>query len=177
MLVLTYYPLLLREDKGTVRLSINGQSIEAKPTETILEAAERAGIEIPTLCCHEALLRRESCRLCVVEIMGRRRLTASCAYPVEEGIEIQTASPRVRRARRANIALLLLHYPSVPKVKELADQIGVNEAILSRFRPDREMAFTAANQQPGGESAEVEPRLSPEVVKFLKEMERWFRQT
>ncbi len=109
--------------------------------------------------------------------MGRRRLTASCAYPVEEGIEVKTASLRVRRARRANIALLLLRYPSVPKVKELADQIGANEAILSRFRPDREMSFRAANQQPGGEGAEVEPRLSPEVAKFLKEIERWFRQT
>lgn len=177
MLVLTYYPLLPREDKGTVRLSINGRSIEAEPTETILEAAERAGIEIPTLCYQEAPFPSESCRLCVVEIMGRRRLTASCAYPVEEGIEVQTASPRVLRARRANIALLLLRYPSVPKVKELADQIGANEAILSRFRTDREMSFRAANQQPKGEGAEVEPRLSPEVAKFLKEIERWFRQT
>lgn len=160
-----------------MRLRIDGQSVEAEPTETILEAAERVDIKIPTLCYHDALLPRESCRLCVVEIMGRRGLAASCAYAVEEGIEVKTASPRVCRARRANIALLLLRYPSVPKVKELADQIGVNEAILSRFRPDHEMAFTATSQQPRGESAEVEPRLSPEVVKFLNEIEKRFWQT
>lgn len=160
-----------------IALQINDKRVEAKEGMTVLEAAKRAGIEIPTLCYHEALLPRESCRLCVVEIMGRRRLAASCAYPVEEGIEVKTASPRVRRRRRANIALLLLCYPSVPKVKELAEQIGANEAILSRFRPDHEMGFTAADQQPRGESAEVEPRLSPEVAKFLKEIERWLRQT
>jgi len=162
---------------GEITLDIDGIAVKAKDGMTVLETARSVGIEIPTLCYHEALLPRESCRLCTVEIMGRRGLAASCAYPVEEGIEVKTASPRVRRVRRANIALLLLCYPSVPKVKELADQIGANEAILSRFRHDHKMGFKAANQQLGGESAEVEPRLSPEAAKFLKEIERWFRQT
>jgi len=121
-----------------VRLNIDGQSVQAEPTMTILEAAESAGIKIPTLCYHKALLPHGACRLCVVEITGRPRLAASCAYPLEEGIEVKTASPRVLKARKLTIELLLLHCPDVPKLKELAESIGVDEAILNRFRPDNE---------------------------------------
>ena len=121
-----------------VRLSIDGQSVQAEPTMTILEAAESAGIKIPTLCYHKALLPHGACRLCVVEITGRPRLAAACANPVEEGIEVKTASPRVLKGRRLTMALLLLRCPDVPRLRELAEEIGFDEAMLSRFRPDDE---------------------------------------
>lgn len=121
-----------------VRLNIDGRQVEVEEGKTILEAAEAAGITIPTLCYHKALLPHGACRLCVVEIEGRPRLAASCAYPVEEGIEVKTASPRVLKARKLTMELLLLRCPDVPKLKELAEQIGVDEAVLNRFRPDDE---------------------------------------
>ncbi len=121
-----------------VRLIIDGQSIQAEPTMTILEAAETAGIKIPTLCYHKALLPHGACRLCVVEITGRSRLAAACAYPVEEGIEVITASPRVLKGRRLTMGLLLLRCPDVPQLKELVEQIGFDEAMLNRFKPDDE---------------------------------------
>jgi len=121
-----------------VSLTIDNQRMEAESGSTILDAARAAGIRIPTLCYHPALAPHGACRLCVVEIAGRPRLAASCAYPVEEGIEVQTASPRVLKARQLTMELLLLRCPDVPKLKELADQIGVNEAMLGRFRADEE---------------------------------------
>ena len=121
-----------------VSLTIDNQRVETESGNTILDAARAAGIRIPTLCHHAALAPHGACRLCVVEITGRPRLAASCAYPVEEGIEVQTASPRVLKARRFTMGLLLLRCPDVPKLKELADQIGVDEAILGRFKADDE---------------------------------------
>ena len=121
-----------------IKLSIDGQSVQAEPGTTILQAAESTGITIPTLCYHKALLPHGACRLCVVEIEGRPRLAASCAFPVEEGIEVKTASPRVLKARKLTMELLLLRCPDVPKLKELAEQIGVDEATLNRFKADDE---------------------------------------
>ena len=121
-----------------VSLIIDNQRVKAEAGATILEAAQAAGINIPTLCHHRALAPYGGCRLCLVEITGRPRLAASCAYPVEEGIEVKTASPRVLKARRLTVELLLLRSPGVPKLKELAEQTGVDEAVIKRFKPDDE---------------------------------------
>ncbi len=122
-----------------ISLIINGQKIEANAGSTILDVAKGAGIRIPSLCHHPALVPHGACRLCVVEITGRPRLAASCAYPVEEGIEVKADSPRVLRARKLAIALLLLRCPDIPKLKELAEQIGmVDEVVLNRFEADNE---------------------------------------
>ena len=118
-----------------LKLNIDGRPVQAEPGTTILQAAESAGIRIPTLCYHKALLPQGACRLCLVEVNGRE-LTASCAAPVEEGMEVQTASPRVMAARRLVMELLLLRCPDVPKLKELAGEIGVDEAFMRRFQPD-----------------------------------------
>ncbi len=121
-----------------ITLEIDGREVKAEEGTTILEAAKGAGIDIPTLCYHKALLPHGACRLCVVEITGRPRLAASCAYSVEEGIEVKTASPRVLKARRLTMELLLLRCPDVPELKELAEQISVDEALIKRFKPDDE---------------------------------------
>lgn len=121
-----------------VKFTIDGRGVEAKPGKTILEVASALGINIPTLCYHKALLPQGACRLCVVEISGRPRLAASCAYPVEEGIEVRTDSPRVVRARKLVAELLYLRCPQVPRVQELAREMGVDETRLERFTPDNE---------------------------------------
>ena len=103
------------EDTGaigaTVSATIDGKDIKVPLGTTILEAAKELGIRIPTLCYHEDLCIAGVCRVCVVEIEGQRTLQASCAYPITQPIKVLTHSPKVRRARRHIIDLLLSeHY-------------------------------------------------------------------
>jgi heterodisulfide reductase subunit A len=121
-----------------VALTIDGRKVEAEPGTTIMEAAGSQGIKIPSLCYHKALIPWGSCRLCVVEVAGRPKLVASCAVPVEEGIEVRTDSPRVVAARRLVSELLLLRCPEVPQIQELASEMGADETRLKRFTPDHE---------------------------------------
>ncbi len=92
-------------------ITLNNRKIQTKPGITILEAAEAAGEKIPTLCHIKELFPSGACRMCVVEVKGRPNLTPSCAFPVEEGMDIQTRSPRVINARRTIIELLLASHP------------------------------------------------------------------
>lgn len=90
-----------------IKLSINGFPLEVKEGATMLEAANDAGILIPTLCHHKDLCVAGNCRVCVVEVAGQKRLSAACATPCEEGMEILTNSLKVRNARKHIIELLL----------------------------------------------------------------------
>lgn len=123
-----------------VHLTIDGKQIEVEEGTTVLQAAEELGIRIPTLCYYKALAPESACRLCVVEIVGgaRRGLSASCSYVVEEGLEVRTDSERVIKARRLVIELLLLRCPNVPKIKELAEEIGIDKSRYERFKPEDE---------------------------------------
>jgi NADH-quinone oxidoreductase subunit G len=94
-----------------VNLTINNRPVQAAPESTILEAAQAAGEKIPTLCHIKGLFPSGACRMCVVECKGKPNLTPSCAFPVEEGMEVQTRSPRVINARRTIIQLLLASHP------------------------------------------------------------------
>ncbi|MDK2806475.1 MAG: NADP-reducing hydrogenase subunit HndD [Thermoanaerobacterium sp.] len=90
-----------------VRITIDGIPAEVPANYTVLQAAKYAKIEIPTLCYLEEINEIGACRLCVVEIKGVRNLQASCVYPVSDGMEIYTNTPRVREARRSNLELIL----------------------------------------------------------------------
>ena len=94
-----------------VNLTINSRPVQAAPGTTILEAAQAAGEKIPTLCHIKDVFPSGACRMCVVECKGKQNLTPSCAFPVEEGMEVQTRSPRVINARRTIIQLLLASHP------------------------------------------------------------------
>jgi NADH-quinone oxidoreductase subunit G len=94
-----------------VNLTINGRPVQAEAGTTILDAATAAGEKIPTLCHIKELFPSGACRMCVVECKGKPNLTPSCAFPVEEGMEVQTRSPRVINARRTIIQLLLASHP------------------------------------------------------------------
>jgi NADP-reducing hydrogenase subunit HndD len=90
-----------------IKIQINGILVEVKPGTTILDAARQAGIIIPTLCYHKDLCIAGNCRVCVVEIAGQKRLSAACATPCEEEMEILTNSLNVLHSRTQIIELLL----------------------------------------------------------------------
>ncbi len=91
----------------TVHLKINSIPVEVPKGSTILDAAKVANIEIPTLCYLKNINCIGACRVCVVELKGRPNLVASCVYPVEEGMEVLTNTPRVRKSRKTTLELLL----------------------------------------------------------------------
>jgi predicted molibdopterin-dependent oxidoreductase YjgC len=88
-------------------LIINGQEVTFEGGETILEAARRHDIDIPTLCHLKGATPTGACRICLVEVEGARTLMASCATPATSGMKVQTESPAVVQARRMLIQLLL----------------------------------------------------------------------
>ena len=92
---------------GSVSLTIDGRALVVEPGTTVLAAARRLGIEIPTLCQVEGLEPAASCFLCAVQVEGRRVLSPSCALPAEEGMVVTTESADVRAARRMALELLL----------------------------------------------------------------------
>lgn len=90
-----------------LNIKINGVAVSAPKGSTILEAARIAGVEIPTLCYLKDINEIGACRICVVEVKGARSLVASCVYPIFEGMEIFTNTPRVLESRKQTLQLIL----------------------------------------------------------------------
>lgn len=95
---------------STVTVIIDGIEVKVPMGTTILEAAKKINIHIPTLCYHEDLCIAGVCRVCVVEVEGQRTLQAACAFPIIHKIVVRTYTPKVRRARRNIIAFLLRNH-------------------------------------------------------------------
>jgi NADH-quinone oxidoreductase subunit G len=95
----------------TVSLTIDGIEVEVPSGSTMLHAAQKLEIDIPTFCDHKHLVPFGACRICVVEVEGTGRLFASCVTPVSQGMEINTTSQKVKEAREAIIELLLTYHP------------------------------------------------------------------
>ena len=89
-----------------VNITMNGQKVSAPPGSTILQAARQAGIDIPTLCDHPALIPIGACRICVVEVQGQRTLITACTFPITEGMVVETESPQVVSARKFILDML-----------------------------------------------------------------------
>ena len=94
-------------------ITINGKPYEVDDDLTIIEAAKRNGIQIPSLCYLAGVHEFGSCRICVVEVEGAKTLVPSCMTKVSEGMVIQTNSERVRRARKVLYELLLSDHSKV----------------------------------------------------------------
>ncbi|MBO5287708.1 MAG: iron hydrogenase small subunit [Clostridia bacterium] len=90
-----------------VNIKINNKEYAVPANSTILEAARYAGIDIPTLCYLKDINEIGACRLCLVEVKGARGLAAACVYPVNEGMEVLTNTPAIRKARKTNLELVL----------------------------------------------------------------------
>lgn len=93
-----------------INLTINGKAIEVADGKTVLQAAEEAGITIPTLCDHPDLHPYGGCRLCLVEVKGARLPMTACTLPVSNGMVINTETPALIQSRRTILELLLSNY-------------------------------------------------------------------
>ncbi|MCP2520215.1 4Fe-4S binding protein [Candidatus Aminicenantes bacterium AC-335-B20] len=112
-----------------VKIKINGKETKVEKGTTILKAAEKLDIKIPTLCYHPLLEPYSACRICMVEIkIGKRNeLVTACNTVVENGMEIFTDSERALKARKMNIELLMARAPAAEPVKEIAKELGVEK--------------------------------------------------
>ena len=118
-----------------ILLQIDGKEVKATEGMTVLEAAQNAGISIPTLCHHEKLDPFGGCRVCIVEVEsgGWTRLVVSCVYPVEKDLVVKTRSEKIDRIRRTIVELLMAHAPDSPELQGLAQEYG---AERDRFEKD-----------------------------------------
>ena len=93
--------------ENMVNIKINNKEYSVPANSTVLEAARYAGVEIPTLCYLKDINEIGACRLCLVEVKGARGLAAACVYPVNEGMEVLTNTPKIRQTRKTNLELVL----------------------------------------------------------------------
>jgi bidirectional [NiFe] hydrogenase diaphorase subunit len=115
--------------KPVPTVTIDGYKVEVEKGATVLDAAKKAGIWIPTLCFHPAVSCDAVCRLCMVELDrgGWRQLITSCNYPVRKDIVVYVSSERAQRARRGVMELLLARAPESQELRALAERMGVKE--------------------------------------------------
>ncbi len=93
-----------------IQLTIDGLPVSVPEGATILEAAEQLDIRIPTLCYHPDQDVKANCRICLVEVEGMKLLAPACSHPVSQGMQVRTHSPKVRRARRNILELILARH-------------------------------------------------------------------
>ena len=118
-----------------ILVKIDGKEVKAREGMTVLEAAQRAGISIPTLCHHEKLEPYGGCRLCIVEVRvgDWSKHVVSCVYTVEENLIVSTRSEKIDKIRKMILELLLAHSPDSPQLLELAQEYGADK---DRFEKD-----------------------------------------
>ena len=131
-----------------VNIKINGQDITVPADYTVLQAARTAGIDIPTLCYLKDVSQTGSCRMCVVEVKGARNLQAACVYPVSEGLEVFTNTPKVRRSRKVTLELLLSNHDRKCltcvrnrncELQTLAEELGITDISYEGERLEHEI--------------------------------------
>jgi len=138
-----------------VKLTIDGREVEIEKGKTILDAARKIGIEIPTLCHMDLgklkfVNKAASCRICVVEVEGRRNLPPSCSTKAEEGMKVKTNTMRVLQARKTVLELLISDHPKECltcaksgncELQDLAEKFGIRDlpfegGAMSEYRKD-----------------------------------------
>ena len=112
-----------------ILLQIDGKEVKAREGMTVLEAAQSAGISIPTLCHHEKLEPYGGCRICSVEVevRGWTKLVVSCVYPVEQDLVVRTRSEKIDKTRKMILELLLAHAPDSVELQDLAQEYGADK--------------------------------------------------
>src|SRR6195952_4512727 len=94
-----------------IALEIDGMVVSVPANTSIMRAAIDAGVKVPKLCATDSLEPFGSCRLCLVEIDGRRGTPASCTTPVEAGMSVRTQSPRLAKLRKGVMELYISDHP------------------------------------------------------------------
>ncbi len=121
-----------------ISLTIDGKKVAVEEGTTVLRAAEKVGIRIPTLCYHRSLAPYGGCRVCLVEIAvsGGSIIRASCCYVAQDGLAVRTDTERVLKIRRIMLELLLARCPDSPRLKELAKDMGIEEPRFPKKNDD-----------------------------------------
>ena len=119
-----------------VTLTIDGKQVSVEQGTTLLKAAEQIGVDIPTICFHEATTSNALCRICVVEVEGQRVLQPACIVKAASNMKVQTRSEKVVRARRTILEMLAstMDLSDALEIQEMMYEYG---ASSSRF-PDAE---------------------------------------
>ncbi len=137
-----------------VNIKINGIECSVPEGSTILEAARLAGIKIPTLCYLKDINAIGACRICVVEVKGARSLVAACVYPVNEGMEIFTNTPKVINSRKTTLELILSNHKKEClscvrsgscELQALCNEYGVEENYFEGENPAVEIDDSAVH--------------------------------
>ena len=145
---------------AAVELTIDGRTVSVLAGATILDACRAGSINIPTLCFLENLTPVNACRLCVVEVAGARTLVPACSRPVEPGMDVQTASERVRHSRRLVLELLAssVDLSTAPGVAEMLAEYDADPARFGPAAPpaqagERDALQPGHHHAPGGAAA------------------------
>ncbi len=137
-----------------VNIKINGADYSVAEGSTILEACRSAGIKIPTLCYLKDINAIGACRICVVEVKGARSMVAACVYPVNEGMEIFTNTPKVIESRKTTLELILSNHKKEClscvrsgscELQELCNEYGVEESYFEGENPAVDIDDSAAH--------------------------------
>ncbi|NOX19988.1 MAG: NADH-quinone oxidoreductase subunit NuoG [Nitrospirae bacterium] len=118
-----------------IKLTIDGKEIELEEQVTVLEAARRAGIKIPTLCYFEGLKPFGGCRLCLVEVEKLPRLQTACTLMAADGMVVKTETEKIKAARRAILEFLLINHPLDCPVCDKAGECELQD-LVARYGPD-----------------------------------------
>lgn len=144
-----------------VSLTINNRPVHVRPTATLLQACEAAGVEVPRFCYHESLSVAGNCRRCLVEVAKAPKPVVACARPVAKGRVVFTETPLVRKAREAVLEFLLLHHPLDCPICDQGGECDLQEEARA-FGSDRGRAHTFGFKR-GVEDKECGP-----VVKTIR---------
>jgi formate dehydrogenase major subunit len=137
-----------------VNLTVDGVAVTVPEGTSVMRAAAEAGVAIPKLCATDSLEAFGSCRLCLVEIAGRRGTPASCTTPVAEGMVVHTQTDRVRRLRRGVMELYISDHPldcltcaanGDCELQDMAGAVGLRDV---RYAPGRNHFETRAATAP-----------------------------
>ena len=117
-----------------ILLEIDGKKVQATQGMTLLEAAQGAGIYIPTLCHHEKLEPFGGCRLCIVEVddRGWTKLVVACVFPAQDKLVVRTRTEKVDRIRKTILELLLAHAPDAAGLQALAKEYGADKGRFEK---------------------------------------------
>ena len=119
-----------------IELTIDGKRVQARKGETLLTIARREGVEIPTLCHHEAVEPSGACRMCMVEITrpdwdGWSKLVTACNFPAEENLIVRTRTDKVMKTRKEILELLIARTPGSQLIAEMAREYGLDYPTLT----------------------------------------------
>ncbi len=137
-------------------LTINGRTVTADGDRTILDAARRAAIEIPTLCWYPKLPTVGNCRLCLVSVEGQPKLVPACATKVADGLRVTTDSPAAVEARKGVLSLLLERYPADhlrnggrASPRNEFERYVVQYGVIPSATADRDLPLRSGDERPG----------------------------